>query len=92
MFILHPRVIADVREFARNYLETTPLTWDLDLGILKHFQNNFSLAKTLQFREVTKNINLDAESAWFIFSKGKQRKHQTLIMAWDSTHTDISIP
>lgn len=92
MFILHPRVISDVREFARNYLETTPLTWDLDLGMLRHFQNNFSLAQTLQFREVTKNINLNAEPAWFIFSKGKHRKHSILTTAWSSAHPGMALP
>jgi hypothetical protein len=91
MFILHPRVIADVREFARDYLETMPLTWDLDLGILRHFQNTFSLAQTLQFREVTKNSNLDSEPAWFIFSKGKQRKYSILTTAWTAAHPDIFV-
>jgi hypothetical protein len=91
MFILHPSVISDVREFARNYLETTPLTWDLDLGMLRYFQNTCSLAQTLQFREVTKNSNLDSEPAWFIFSKGKQRKHSILTTAWRAAHPNIQI-
>lgn len=91
MFVLRPDVIAATREFARQYLANTPLTWDLDLGMLEYFKTQHSLAQTLKIREVTKNHSLVSESAWFIFSKGKEKKQHILTSSWQRAHPGAPI-
>lgn len=91
MFILHPEIITEVREFARQYLKTTPLTWDLDLGVLNYFQKTYKICQTLNLRAVTKNADLTDDASWFIYSKGKERKHGLLHSAWNAAHPDCPV-
>jgi hypothetical protein len=90
MFILHPDIIAKTRNFAREHLKNSNLTWDLDLGMLKFFLDNYKVYKLLNLREVTKNGNLTDEACWFIYSKGKERKHMTLHTTWKNYHRDTT--